>query len=251
MSFAIGTSVGGRRSTFAANDVFFMLLVVMKCGGTWDMLARIFRIETPTFIKTITGFIEVVAPKLHEAWVASQLDDSSMRALVTSGHTFQNFPCALYTTDVTFQQSNRPSGSMAEAMPFYSAKHKLYGFKVEVSVNPRVLAVNCTRHSRDNTADTTMFHNNKVFHQSARCEADGDHRLADNGSLATDYPEEWVVLADKGYQCLGDHVRCINPEKGNQLTPEDRRQNELISSDRVIVEIFFGWMCGLQCASKL
>ncbi|KAG6943635.1 hypothetical protein JG687_00018334, partial [Phytophthora cactorum] len=168
MSFAIGTSVGGRRSTFAANDVFFMLLVVMKCGGT---------IETPTFIKTITGFIEVVAPKLHEAWVASQLDDSSMRAL----------------------QSNRPSGSMAEAMPFYSAKHKLYGFKVEVSVNPRVLAVNCTRHSRDNTADTTMFHNNKVFHQSARCEADGDHRLADNGSLATDYPEEWVVLADKGY----------------------------------------------------
>ncbi|ETL78492.1 hypothetical protein L917_20711 [Phytophthora nicotianae] len=47
-----------------------------------------------------------------------------MRALVTSGHTFNNFPCALYATDVTFQQSNRPSGSMAEAMPFYSAKHK-------------------------------------------------------------------------------------------------------------------------------
>ncbi|KAG3107373.1 hypothetical protein PI124_g13314 [Phytophthora idaei] len=127
----------GRRSTFAAKDVFFMLLVVMKYGGTWDMLARIFRIKTPTFIKTITGFIEIVAPKLHEAWVASQLDDSSMRALVTSGHTFQNFPCALYATDVTFQQSNRPSGSMAETMPFYSAKHKLYGFKVEVFVNPR------------------------------------------------------------------------------------------------------------------
>ncbi|KAG2925211.1 hypothetical protein PC115_g8338 [Phytophthora cactorum] len=55
----------GRRSTFAAKDVFFMLLVVMKCGGTWDMLSRIFKIKTPTFIKTITGFIEVVAPKLH------------------------------------------------------------------------------------------------------------------------------------------------------------------------------------------
>ncbi|KAG6952323.1 hypothetical protein JG687_00013076, partial [Phytophthora cactorum] len=143
----------GRRSTFAAKDVFFMLLVVMKCGGTWGMLARIFRIKTPTFIKTITGFIKVVAPKLHEAWVASQLDDVPMRVLQRS-------------------------------------------------------------------------------HQSARRKADGDHRLADNGSLATNYPEEWAVLADKGYQGLEDHVRCIHPKNGNQLTPEDRRQNELISSDR-------------------
>ncbi|KAG6956648.1 hypothetical protein JG687_00010478 [Phytophthora cactorum] len=234
------TDVTSTRSTFAAKDVFFMLLVVMKCGDTWDMLARIFRVKTPTFIKTITGFIEVVAPKLQEAWVASQLDDSSMRVLVTSGHTFQNFPCALYATNVTFQQSNRPSGSMAETMPFYSAKHKSYRFKVDVSVNPRGLAVNCTRHSRGNTADITMFRNNEAFHQSARRKADGDCRLADNGPLATDYPEEWAVLADKGYQGLGDNVRGIHPKKGNQLTPEDRRQNELISSDRVIVENFLG-----------
>ncbi|ETI31440.1 hypothetical protein F443_21591 [Phytophthora nicotianae P1569] len=114
----------GRRSTFAAKDVFFMLLVVMKCGGTWDMVARIFKVKTPTFIKTITGFIEVVTRKLYEEWVTSQLDVTTMRALVTSGHTFNNFPCTLYATDVTFQQSNRPSGSMAEAMPFYSANHK-------------------------------------------------------------------------------------------------------------------------------
>ncbi|KAG6953055.1 hypothetical protein JG688_00013006 [Phytophthora aleatoria] len=97
-----------------------------------------------------------------------------------------------------------------------------------------------------------MFRNNEAFHQSARRKADGDHRLADNGPLATDYPEEWAVLADNGYQGLGDHVRCIHPKKGNQLTPEDRRQNELISSDRVIVENCFGRMCGLWriCAEK-
>ncbi|ETN14365.1 hypothetical protein PPTG_07981 [Phytophthora nicotianae INRA-310] len=82
----------GRRSTFAAKDVFFMLLVVMKCGGTWDMVARIFKVKTLTFIKTITGFIEVVTPKLYEEWVTSQLDVTTMGALVTSGHTFNNFP---------------------------------------------------------------------------------------------------------------------------------------------------------------
>ncbi|KAE8905768.1 hypothetical protein PF003_g10247 [Phytophthora fragariae] len=83
--------------------VFFMMCVVMKCGGTWAMLSQIFKVKTPTFIKTVTGFIEVVAPKLYEEWVASQADQSTMRALVTSGHTFQNFPSTMYATDATFQ----------------------------------------------------------------------------------------------------------------------------------------------------
>ncbi|KAE9065649.1 hypothetical protein PF010_g28113 [Phytophthora fragariae] len=73
------------------------------CGGTWAMLSQIFKVKTPTFIKTVTGFIEVVAPKLYEEWVASQADQSTMRALVTSGHTFQNFPSTMYATDATFQ----------------------------------------------------------------------------------------------------------------------------------------------------
>ncbi|KAG3164177.1 hypothetical protein C6341_g12744 [Phytophthora cactorum] len=174
---------------------------------------RALQVEHPTFIKTFTRFIEVVAPKLHEEWVASQLDDSSMRALVTSGYTFQNFNCALYATDVAFQQGIAPSGSKAEYL---------------------------STRERGNTADITVFRNNEAFHQSARRKADGDHRLADNGPLATDYPEEWTVLADKGYQGLGDHDRCIHSKKGNQLTPEDRRENELISSDRVIVENLLG-----------
>ncbi|ETI31868.1 hypothetical protein F443_21224 [Phytophthora nicotianae P1569] len=101
-----------------------MLLVVMKCGGTWEMLSKIFQIKTPTFIKTIVGFLEVVAPKMYDKWIAEYA---------------------------------------GESMPWYSAKHKLYGFKVEVSVNPRGLAINCTRHSRGNTADITMFHENQAF----------------------------------------------------------------------------------------
>ncbi|KAG2951770.1 hypothetical protein PC116_g4447 [Phytophthora cactorum] len=87
-----------------------------------------------------------------------------------------------------------------------------------------------------------MIRNNEAFHLSARRKVDGDHRLADNGPMVVDYPDEWAVHTDKGYQALGDHVRCIHPKKGNQLTPEDRRQNELISSDRVIVDNSFGRM---------
>ncbi|KAG6957082.1 hypothetical protein JG688_00011131 [Phytophthora aleatoria] len=123
-----------------------------------------------------------------------------MHGLVTSGHSFRYFPRALYTTDVTFQQANRPSGSMAEAMPFFSAKHKLYSYKVEVSATPRGLAANCTRHARGNTADITMFKDNEGFHHTARVKGEANRRIPDNRPMGADYADEWAVLADKGYQ---------------------------------------------------
>lgn len=80
-------------------------------------------------------------------------------------------------------------------------------------MNPREPAVNCTRQSRGNTADITIFRNNQAFHQSARAKRDGEKRLPDNGPLGTDYHDEWTVLADKGYQGLADHVRYIPQKK--------------------------------------
>ncbi|KAG2912900.1 hypothetical protein PC119_g19041 [Phytophthora cactorum] len=48
----------GCRSGFATKDVFSMRVVV---AGSH------FKIKTPTFTKTITGFLEVVAPKPYDA----------------------------------------------------------------------------------------------------------------------------------------------------------------------------------------
>lgn len=50
------------------------------------------------------------------------------------GVKFGNYPTAHYATDVTFQQANCPSVNIQEEKKYYSGKHKLYGFKVEVSV---------------------------------------------------------------------------------------------------------------------
>lgn len=66
------------------------------------MLANIFQMKTPTFIKIIVAFLEIVAPKLYDTWVAANADEQKMRYLATSGHTFQRFFCALYATDVIF-----------------------------------------------------------------------------------------------------------------------------------------------------
>lgn len=47
---------------------------------------------------------------------------------------FSCIPEALYYTDVTFQNANRPVGRMREAHAYYSAKNKLNVFKTEMSV---------------------------------------------------------------------------------------------------------------------
>ncbi|KAG4061916.1 hypothetical protein PC123_g3269 [Phytophthora cactorum] len=224
----------GQRSVYKGKDVLFMLLVVMKNGGTWEMLSSIFHVKTPTFIKTITA------------------QEETMRMLVTSGNTFVYHPCALYATDVTFQQANRPAGSMAEALPFYSAKHKLYGYKVEVSVSPRGFAITCTEHARGNTPDITMFRHNEAFHHATRRKSNEDRSLRNVGLMNTEYPDEWSVLTDKGYQGLEQHVRCIHPTKGSNPKAAAAQQNADISSDRIIVENWFGRLCGLWriCADK-
>lgn len=123
-----------------------MLLVVMKHGGTWEMLASIFNVKAPAFEKMITGFLRVVSPKLYEDQVMDETGRNTMTRLARTEHTFRHFPCALYATDVKFQQSNRPVGNMAEGKPYYRGKHKLYGLKVEMSVSPLGLAINCTEH---------------------------------------------------------------------------------------------------------
>lgn len=196
--------------------------------------------------------VHQVDHELYEIWVASYAKDDTMSALVASGCTFRHNPLALYATDVTFQQTNRPKGNNAEAVPWFSGKHKLYGYKVEVSVNPRGLAINCGSHERGNTADITMFHNNMAFHRTARLKLEDESRIADNGPLQEKCPDEWAVLADKGYQGLGDYLRCIHPQKGSNLIRDEQDINDTISSDRVIVENYFGRLCNLWriCSDK-
>jgi hypothetical protein len=242
----------GRRSQFSGKDVLLMMLTVLKVGGTWDSLAHIFMLKTPTFIKTITSFVRVVHPKLVDDQISKRADDEKMHRLVTSGRAFVHYPCALYATDVTFQQANRPGGNMAEAMPYYSAKHKLYGYKVEVSVSPRGFAINCTDHARGNKSDITMFRDNSEFHQAMRAKTDRDRGVLDDGPMSELYPDEWAVLADKGYQGLAEHMRCIHPQKGSHLSADAERRNKNISTDRIIVENYFGRLCGLWriCADK-
>ncbi|ETI35397.1 hypothetical protein F443_18260 [Phytophthora nicotianae P1569] len=173
--------------------------------------------------KMVRRFMDAASPFLYEAFVESINDKWTLGKIVRSGHAFQNFPYARYATDVAFQQANKPAGNMNEIKPYYSGKHHLYGYKVEVSVLPNGLAINCTDHTGGSTHDAAIFKDNVAFHARAMRKQEDDRGLRDEGN--------------------GTGVPCNPPVKSKRLQPlslEDACYNDKLARDRVIVENFFG-----------
>ena len=87
-----------------------------------------------------------------------------MKELHANGHVFNFYPMARYARDVTFQTAFRPSGSVEEGTRYSSGKHKLYGFKVEVSVTPNGFAVGSSMHEPGSVSDLVIFQEMQWFH---------------------------------------------------------------------------------------
>ncbi|ETV67620.1 hypothetical protein H257_16216 [Aphanomyces astaci] len=128
--------------------------------------------------------------------------------LAANGDRFTNYP---YATDVTFQQTNVPAGSYAEKKSYYSGKHSLYGHKVEVSVLPNGLAINCTKHYKGSVADKSIFDDNLEFHANGLAKQGDDDRLDDSERVGG--ARQYAILVDKGYQGIQREVRAVLPTK--------------------------------------
>jgi hypothetical protein len=103
-----------------------MTLCVLKHFNSWYKHAADFRCQPAAFERLVTKVINAVEP-VRIAWL--------IRPPVMTC-TFANSPCALYATDVKFQQANQPSGTFADAKRYFSFKRSRYGFKFEYSVGP-------------------------------------------------------------------------------------------------------------------
>jgi hypothetical protein len=236
-------------------DVLFMTLSVLKNCGRWDVLANTFHIKAPTFEKMTLRFLELLSPYLYKIYVANAEREWTMKKVVLAGHGFEHYPAARYAVDVTFQQANMPSGTQQERASYYSKKHKLHGFKTELSVNPTGQAVNCSLHYKGSVADITTFRKNSDFHVAATTKMTSEDAMHDEDPLRDEYPESWAILADKGYQGLASEMRVIYPVRRRPSTPltlAEESLNHDISSDRVVVENYFGRLCTLWavCADK-
>ena len=54
--------------------------------------------------------------------------------LFQGGYTFQTDRYAQYAPDMIFEHTNMPPGNLKEKTAYYSGRHMMYGYKVEVSV---------------------------------------------------------------------------------------------------------------------
>ena len=76
----------------------------------------------------------------------------------------------------------------------------------------------------------------------------GDLNIPDQGPLRSKYPNLWAVLTDKGYQGAADELRVLYLKKKKphkMLGVDEEQDSKVFSSDRVVVENYFGRMNSL------
>ncbi len=70
-------------------------------------------------MRLITRFVSKIVPFSVKRFVKKYDQKMTMQYLNEKGQLFKNHPYALEAIDVTFQQSNRPSGNMQEGKNFF------------------------------------------------------------------------------------------------------------------------------------
>lgn len=162
--------------------------------------------------------------------------------------TFKNHTVARYVTDVTFQHRFRPGGAMEKGNKYYSGKHKVYGYKVEMSVLPVALEILISEHYLGSKSDIEMFRSMRQFHEKETLKIDFDLVVEEFGELHSEHPSRWGILVDKGYQGAQELIREIHPNKNHIqgiLSASDGQFIRKVFEDRIIVESFFGRLTSL------
>ena len=132
-------------------------------------------------------FIEVVNEGLYETVVLNLGESWMMKRMIQTQKTFKTFKFCRYATDVTFYQGYWPSGTMEEGEKYFSGKHKIYGYKVEVSVLLKGLAIGCSNRCQGSVTDIDIMGKMKEFHIDAMSKKDGDLDIAGGGILCEKY----------------------------------------------------------------
>ncbi|DAZ99638.1 TPA: hypothetical protein N0F65_001875 [Lagenidium giganteum] len=203
-----------------------MMLTVLKHYDTCEQHASDFSKRTSTFEKLVGKMIDIVEPILFSHLIRPV----SMKERRDRQMVFKYYPHALYATD-----------------RYFSGKHWQYGFKLECAVAYPGVAVHVSKHYPGSVHDTTIVLENLATHRKLLAKTDEDGAVADYRELALEYPDQHIMLVDKRYVGAPNHMRCIHPKKGSAatLSREDVALNQRISSDRVIVENYFGRVCSL------
>ncbi len=170
-------------------------------------------LKGPSFMRMIIGFLEKHKSFVVRRFVKKYEERFGMSEFHETDNLFKNFPYALEVVDVTFQQTNRLSGNMQPEKAYFSVKHKLYGFKVEASVRQNEIASSFSSHYTGSVSDFTIVQELAELHKKRLEKRDDDERFEYVFMLSEEFPQQWTVLMDKGYQGATEIIRAIKPRK--------------------------------------
>lgn len=171
-----------------------MTVAAMKHGGQCYWLGKMFIVKGPTFERYVMKFNNIITGHVYNKFFTSCGEACEIYNLVRLNSTFSNFPHARYATDVMFQMAFRPSVNVQEVSIYFSVNHNSYGYKVEVSVTPTVVAVGCTKHHPGSTSDLAIFRQNKEFHDSELDKLQSEVHMPDVGAYPDEHWNCWAVL---------------------------------------------------------
>ena len=104
-------SVRGKKCKVTGKYMLFMSLTVLKHGGQWDVLGRIFKLKGLAFEMMITKYVLLVPSLLYKLLVTDVKFELKIYELVQSDQRFHNFRCPLggrchFPTIVPTKRSN-------------------------------------------------------------------------------------------------------------------------------------------------
>lgn len=185
---------------------------------------------------------------LFEQNVLGRADVFLMSKMVQDGRTFQKHRYARYATDGTFKHTNWPSGNLQDAKAYFSGKHKIYGYKVEISVLLNGIEIACSDQFPGATSDVHIMRAMARKHQRNLKNCPDENGISHIGPYLDRHTHAWALPGDKCYQGAFEFVRAVTPRKKpahGSLTREDEDYNKKLSSDRIILENVFKRLCQL------
>lgn len=151
--------------------------------------------------------------------------------------------CGCYTVDFPFRQTYGPNVSLAEGKNRFIGKDKAYYFKTEASVFPNWSSLLCVVIC----IFGNCFSYSHIQEKSRLCSEQLDKiqsecSTADSGLLRIYLKIPGRFFFDNGYQGARYMTWVLHSKKGArgfELISAEENENKIISSERIIVEMFW------------
>lgn len=219
-------------------DAFFFMLVMIKHYEKWDKFATTYEVKKTAVTSSINKTLKQTVKPLVEELVKPLFKNEQ----VNNEIGLKDYPEVGLIVDVTFQTRTRPKMLFKEAQFYFSGKHHSYGLKTETAHLPNGQVAFISETYGGSVHDFTIFKDNVEIYKEFLQKKGQDNKIKDVGELKEKYPKMWALMADKGYQGASELLRAILPEKGDELTEEDKVRNKKIAKNRIICENFYGRM---------